>query len=117
MNKPGFWDRPVTPKAEFLTWMTSFILIAVVGCVTVIHDEQVLKEKANLKYKVGDCVNVFDPETGKGRKDEIVKIEAIKDNVYHYRWWLPQREWALDLNSGIGKAETFEKMTYLSECP
>lgn len=100
---------------------TIFSLLFLAGCITTIDSEDLipppLKEKPTLKYKVGQCVNVFDPETGKGRPDEIVRVEAIYEDVYYYRWWLPQKEWALDINHGIGKYETFEKMTYLAECP
>lgn len=96
----------------------SILLLFLAGCITIgDYDDLFPKEKVQPQYKVGQCFIVFDPESNKYRPDDIVKVEAIYNNVYWYRWWLPQKEWALELNSGIGKFETFERMTYLTECP
>lgn len=91
------------------------IVLLLISCATL--DEDVLKTKAQPKYQVGQCYNVFDPETGKVNPKDIVRIEAIGQERYYYRWWTYLNEWALEINTGIGKFEVFERMTSLVDCP
>jgi len=94
------------------------LLFLLSACATTKEVVQIKKPTVpKTKYKVGDCAVVFDPETGNYKKDHIVKIERIEMDKYVYRWWLPQKEWALDTNEGIGKFKVFEKMTRRVKCP
>jgi hypothetical protein len=80
--------------------------------------EDEIIEKHNPIYKIGECVMVFDPDSGYYRNQDIVRIEGISSTKYYYRWWLPMaQKWASSTNSGIGKFTTFESMTFKTNCP
>ena len=92
------------------------LLILLLSCTTAQIVEIPVIEKHQPAYKVGQCFLVFDPETGKSHKWDIVRVEDTKDK-YTYRWFCGAQGWALDLNTGIGKYETFESMTREVPCP
>jgi hypothetical protein len=69
------------------------------------------------KYSVGQCFQVFDPQTGKTNPADIVRVESISPTSYVYRWRVYQSEWALDTNMGIGRFELLESMTKEVKCP
>lgn len=96
--------------------MRFLLLFLLSGCLPHMQDDVILNY--NPLYKIGDCVIVFDPETGYYRDRDIVRIEGISSTKYYYRWWLPfVSNWALDTNSGIGTFTTFENMTFKTNCP
>ena len=75
-------------------------------------------EIPDTKYKVGECFSVFDPESGKGDKRDILIIDDITQTKYIYRWWIYwTNSWARETNSGIGEFSLFERMTKEAECP
>lgn len=75
------------------------------------------------KYKVGDCAYLIDPENGKGKKKNALRIEEVLDTDYIYRWWIPvlnsnppKDEWAIGVNTATH--EYIERMTKrLEKCP
>lgn len=69
------------------------------------------------KYQVGQCFQVFDPQTGKSNPQDIVRVEQIDAHQYVYRWWTYLHNWAIDTNVGIGKFKLFESMTLEVKCP
>lgn len=69
------------------------------------------------KYTVGQCFVVFDPKTGKSNPTDVVRVESIDSTRYIYRWRVYQAEWALDVNTGIGRFDLFESMTKEVPCP
>lgn len=92
------------------------VILLITGCAT-LSNEHYKQEKAEPKYKLGDCLNVFDPETGKANPKDIVRVDFIGETRYYYRWWTYLNQWALELNTGIGEFAVFENMTNIVDCP
>lgn len=87
-----------------------------VSCVTTTKIEN--KKTTNIpvtKYKVGECTYLVDPETGKGNRGDIMKIDSVTKTDYYYRWWVYQGGWALETN--IRSHSRYEAMTKPSKCP
>lgn len=75
-------------------------------------------EVPDTKYKIGQCLSVFDHENGKGDKRDILIIDDITKTKYIYRWWIYwTNSWARETNEGIGEFSLFERMTKEAECP
>lgn len=64
--------------------MIKIILLTLLSSCATIPETK--KPTPSLRYGVGDCALLVDPETGNYRKDDIMKVEAISDGYYVYRW-------------------------------
>jgi len=97
------------------------MVLALSGCVTSKAQVEVpdipVEETPNVKYKVGECTYLVDPENNyKGRKDDAMRVEEITSTHYIYRWWVDQGGWALDTNTRTH--EVYERITKrLDKCP
>ena len=70
-----------------------------------------------LRYAAGDCAQLLNLETGETDIEHVMRVEKITRTKYFYRWYLPNKKWAHDLNSGIGEFQTFELNTKAVQCP
>ena len=70
-------------------------------------------------YKIGDCLMLVDPITGKKPTRHRVRVEKIdlQKRRYWYRWLLDSGKWDSDLSTTVGKFETLEKITQKVKCP
>lgn len=66
-------------------------------------------------FKVGECGYLVDPATGRGKKDDVVKVEKSTFSGYVYRWMTYQGEWAVGTDHKTTKQ--FERLFRKIKCP
>jgi hypothetical protein len=66
------------------------------------------------KYKVGQCLYLFDPESKSGNKDDLLKITAVKNTKYSYIWYTIWSGWSKDVHTM--EVEVLERITKKRGC-
>jgi len=68
-----------------------------------------------LKFKIGECGYLVDPASGRGNKDDLVRVDSISKTHYNYRWMTYQGEWAVGVDNKTHKK--FERLFKPIACP
>lgn len=99
--------------------MRLFLFLMLAGCASIPPPTEVPMQQHTPKYKVGDCLMVFDPTDNKPTRQRV-RVERVDTGLqrYFYRWLMDSGKWDSGLSSSVGKFKTLEKITKkVDDCP